>query len=409
MKPVTRKSRPLIAEKWHLSQYDAKDRKSRPRFVLITDCTLREGEQAPGVVMSPTEKLKLARELDAAGFRELEVGMPSISDEEAETVESICRAGLEAHTVVLCRAIRSDIELAVRCGARGVSLSLPVSQLQLEHKLHMTVDQVIERVISLSNIAHGWGLTVTLSPSDTTRTDEQVLVRYLTEVSRHGHADRVRLVDTVGAATPGAIAYLVRVMKGAADLPVEIHVHDDFGLATANTFAGILAGAEVASTTINGVGERSGNAATEEVVAGLELLYGIDTGIDMTRLLALSQMVEASTGFSVQPHKAIVGRNAFAQEAGLVVGGFVNNPFTAIPYMPELVGQESRIVLGKKSGIASVAIKLRELGLSATDGQMDAILVKVKESAQAHKRPVGDTEFAAIAGAVVGDLREKGR
>lgn len=394
--------KPLISEQWHLSSYNVHGRPEQERSVLVTDCTLREGEQTPGVVMTPAEKLHLARELDAAGFRELEVGMPAVSEQEAETIKAICNAGLKAHTVALCRAVRSDIELAARCGARGISISLPIGNLQLEHKLHMTVDQVIEKVVNLSNLAHGWGLTVTLSPVDNVRADEDVIVKYLTEVTRAGHADRVRLIDTVGSATPEAIAYLVHLFKRTVDLPIEVHVHDDFGLATANTIAGILAGAEVASTTVNGIGERSGNAATEEVVLALELLYGIATGIDTTKLSALSELVQVSSGFHVHPHKAIVGSNAFAQEAGLVVGGFVNDPFTAVPYLPEIVGQKSRIILGKKSGAASIHIKLKELDLEATDAQVVELLNSVKERAQERKGPVDDAEFATLAAAVLG-------
>jgi isopropylmalate/homocitrate/citramalate synthase len=399
---VTTEPRPLVSEKWHLSEYNVHGRPKQPRFVLVTDCTLREGEQTPGVVMTPAEKLRLAQELDAAGFRELEVGMPAISEQEAQTIKTICNAGLKAHTVALCRAVRGDIELAAACGARGISISLPIGKLQLEHKLHMTLEQVIDKVVELSNFASGLGLTVTLSPVDNVRASEQVLVKYLTEVTRHGHADRVRLVDTVGSATPEAIAYLVRLFKRTVDLPIEVHVHDDFGLATANTIAGLLAGAEVASTTLNGIGERSGNAATEEVVLALELLYGISTGVDTTRLTGLSELVQETSGFRVHPHKAIVGTNAFAQEAGLVVAGFLNDPFTAVPYLPEVVGQRSRIVLGKKSGTTSIQVKLQELGLAATDAQVASLLSSVKEKAQVRKGPVGDAEFSELASALLG-------
>jgi isopropylmalate/homocitrate/citramalate synthase len=389
-------SRPLVSDRWHLSQYNSHGRGAAGRSVLVTDCTLREGEQTPGVVMTPAEKLRLAQELDAAGFQELEVGMPAVSEQEADTITTICHAGLRAHTVALCRAVRGDVELAARCGAKGVSLSLPIGTLQLEHKLHMTVEQVIEKVVELSNFAHGLGLTVTLSPVDNVRADEAVLVQYLRGVTTAGHADRVRLIDTVGSANPEAIAYLVGVIKRTVDLPIEVHVHDDFGLATANTLAGIMAGAEVASTTINGIGERSGNAATEEVVLALELLYGISTGIDLSRLTSLSELVQESTGFKVHPHKAIAGSNAFAQEAGLVVGGFLNEPFTALPYLPEVVGQKSRLVLGKKSGAASIRAKLDELGRTADDTQAAELLERVKSKAQEQKGPVTDEQFSTL-------------
>ncbi len=393
--------RPLVSDLWHLSQYNVHGREALGRSVLITDCTLREGEQTPGVVMTPDEKIRLAEMLDDAGLQELEVGMPAISDQEADTIREICHAGLRAHTVALCRAVKSDIELAARCGAKGVSISLPVGTLQLEHKLHMTIDQVIEKVVDLSNFAHGLGMTVTVSPVDNVRADEAEFVKYLKQTTTSGHVDRVRLIDTVGSANPQAIAYLVGVIKRTADVPIEIHVHDDFGLATANTLAGIMAGAEVASTTINGIGERAGNAPTEEVALALELLYGISTGIDLSKLTALSSYVQATTGFRMQPHKAVVGTNAFAQEAGLVVGGFLNEPFTALPYLPEVVGQRSRIVLGKKSGAASIRARLEEMGVAATDAQVASLLHEVKETAQKHKAPVTDGEFAGMVKRIV--------
>jgi isopropylmalate/homocitrate/citramalate synthase len=347
--------------------------------------------------MTPQEKLRLACALDDAGLQELEVGMPAISEQEADTIKMICHAGLKARTVALCRAVRGDIELAEKCGAQGVSISLPIGYLQLEHKLHLSIEQVIEKVVELSNYAHHLGLSVTLSPVDNVRVEEAALVKYLVTVVRDGHADRVRLIDTVGSANPEAIAYLVRLIKRTVDIPIEVHVHDDFGLATANTLAGILAGAEIASTTVNGIGERSGNAPTEEVVLALELLYGISTGVDTTKLYEISRLVQEFSGFFVQPHKAIVGSNAFAQEAGMVVGGFINEPFTAIPYLPELVGQHSRVILGKKSGASSIQLKLRELALEASDEQVGELLVRVKNRAQETKSPVTDEEFGSMA------------
>jgi isopropylmalate/homocitrate/citramalate synthase len=347
--------------------------------------------------MRQDDKLRLAHALDECGFTELEVGMPAISPQEADTVRKICRAGLTAKSIVLCRAIRQDIDMAAEFGAFGVSISLPLGYLQLEYKLRWDVERVIQTAVELSSHAHEQGLHVTLSPYDTTRVVIADLVSYLQRVHAYGHADRVRLVDTVGCATPSAIAYLVKLMTAAAPIPIEVHCHDDFGLAVANTVAGVLAGAPAVSTTVNGIGERAGNAPTEEVVMALELLYGIHTGIDTARFFELSRLVEKLSGFVVQRNKAVVGDNAFAQEAGLVVGGFVRERFTAEPYAPELVGQVDHVLLGKKSGLQSISLKLAEMGIGALPERALAQLLEgVKAAAEVQRGSVTDAQFQAM-------------
>lgn len=391
-----------VSRDWHVSPFNFEPEilgghKDTPSRVRVIDCTLREGEQTPGVVMSPDDKLRLAHALDECGFPELEVGMPAVSAQEAETVRQICHAGLKAKSIAVCRATKQDIDMAAEFGAFGVSISLPIGYLQLEHKLRWEVDRVIETVVELSSYAHQQGLQVTVSPYDTTRVVVADLVKYLQRIHAEGHADRVRLVDTVGCATPEAVNYLVRVMRTASPIPVEVHCHNDFGLAVANTVAGVLAGATAVSTTVNGIGERSGNAATEEVVMALEVLHAISTGIDTTRFHKLSLLVEELSGFAVQPNKAVVGSNAFAQEAGLVVGGFIRERFTAEPYAPELVGQVDRVLLGKKSGRQSISLKLDQLGIGPLpDADVAELLERVKDAAELQRGAVTDSQFRAI-------------
>jgi isopropylmalate/homocitrate/citramalate synthase len=242
---------------------------------------------------------------------------------------------------------------------------------------------------------------VTFSPYDTTRCDLDFLKRVLETLQRDQTVDRVRLVDTTGCATPHVVRFLVREMKSAANIPIEIHCHNDFGLGVANTIAGAEAGAEYLSVTVNGIGERCGNAALEETALALRVLFGIDLGLDIARLTELSRLVEELSGVTLQVNKAVVGRGAFAHESGMVVAGLLKEPFTAECYRPELVGQQREIVIGKKAGIASVEAKLRELGIQAARDDVARLVEAVKAKAVQTKRPLESAEFKQLAQAVI--------
>jgi methanogen homocitrate synthase len=228
------------------------------------------------------------------------------------------------------------------------------------------------------------------------------LESFLKTVAQDGWVDRIRLVDTVGGITPQAIGVLVQKMKELTGKPIEVHCHNDFGLATANALAALCAGAQVASTALNGMGERAGCAATEEVALALYILYGIDMGLNLDKFYEASVLVQKYSGVPLQRHKAVVGKGAFAQEAGLVVTGWKESPFTAEPYLPELVGQKPSLLLGKKSGRDSIRVKLEEMGLSASPEEVDKILEWVKNRAQETKQPIGDEEFEAIVKKITG-------
>ena len=398
--------KPWDTDKWHLSYLnflpEVMETLHLQKDVIISDCTLREGEQQAGVVLSPSDKLRLAQALDDMGIPQLEVGMPAVSDEEFENIKAIAKAGLKAKTIALCRVVKRDIDKALECGTWGVSVSIPIGYLQLKHKLKWPEERITAEVTELTRYAYEKGFYVVLSPYDTTRADLNFLERFLTAVISKGHVDRVRVVDTVGSCLPQAIQYMVRWMAGVTGLPVEVHCHDDFGLATANTLAGIAAGASVASTTVNGMGERSGGAPTEEVAWALKLLFGLDLGLKYENLYDLSMLLQEMSGVKLPPHKAIVGENAFGQEAGLVVSGWREMVFTAEPYLPELVGQKHKLILGKKSGKDSIEVKLGELGREATKEQLEEILLRVKLQAERTKRSVSDSDFRKIVEGVFG-------
>lgn len=366
--------------------------------IIIADCTLRDGEQQPGIVFTKEDKVAIAKKLSRLGIQEIEVGMPSSSAEDAKSARDIVELRLDNTKITaIARALKEDIDLVAGLGVQGVAISIPIGDLQRTHKLKWSNQKYLDTCLSITEYARKKGLQVNLSPYDTTRVDLDFLDLVLEKVKDSGFVDRVRLVDTVGAANPAAIKYLVRRMKQVSgNLPIEIHVHDDFGMAVANTIAALEAGADVISSTINGLGERSGNAATEEIILALKVLYGIDLGIDLKLLKETSEFVEKLSGVYLQPHKSVVGKNCFSYETGMTIAGLFSMPFTAQPYSPEIVGQKTSIVLGKKSGMASIHYKADELNLSVPKEKESQILNAVKEYSVAHKKPLDNSEFAAI-------------
>jgi isopropylmalate/homocitrate/citramalate synthase len=364
---------------------------------LISDCTLRDGEQMAGVVFTRDDKVAIARQLDRLGIHDIEVGTPAVSAEDRQAAEAIAGLGLHAMITALARAIPADIDLLARCGVAAARISQPISARQRDAKTHWDDEAYLKLALEISTYAKQQGLQVIFSPYDTTRADLGLLERLLRSFEREDCVDRIRLVDTTGAASPEAIEFLVHFMIDASGgIPIEVHCHNDFGLGTANTIAGARAGATYLSLTINGLGERAGNTALEEVVMALKVLYGVDVGIDTRGLRAVSEEVERRSGVHLQTHKAIVGRGAFTHETGMVVAGVLNDPFTAEAYAPELVGQVRSIVVGKKSGKASIQFKLEQIGVSADEPTLAAILADVKDRSIQLKRALSDDEFSDI-------------
>jgi isopropylmalate/homocitrate/citramalate synthase len=278
----------------------------------------------------------------------------------------------------------------------GILCSLPSSTLLIEEKLKWPYEKVIETAIELTNFAHDQGLYVVFSPFDTTRADFQFLSRYIQTVIAQGHVDRLRLVDTRGCISSQGIAFLIRKIRELTNLPIEIHCHDDFGLATANTIIAAAAGANVLSTTMNG------NASTEEVAVALLLLYGVDLNLKYEKLYEVSRLVQELSGVKLQPHKAVVGQNAFSFESGAGLEGFAKgNPFISETYLPEVVGQKFSLLLGKKSGKYSIQMKLEELSLTVPDEKVATLLKEVKEQSERTKKPVSDEAFREMVRRVI--------
>jgi len=363
--------------------------------LTLCDCTLRDGEQQAGIVLRKNEKVEIGQKLDRMGIPEIEAGMPCNSQEDADAIAEITKTCHNARITACVRGLEEDFDLASRIGVWGATISLPIGELQRRYKLKWDDDTYIENMKRLTEYAKKKRLYVNLSPYDTTRANPEFLDRVMREVVSCGTVDRVRLVDTVGAASPESMRYISRRMKNILrdKVLLEVHCHNDFGLGVASTLAGAMGGAEVLSTTINGIGERAGNTSTEEVLLALKLLYNKDLGVDLTRMLEVSQMVEKYTGVALQVNKAVVGRNAFSHEAGMVVAGVLECPFVAEAYAPELVGQERHILIGKKSGAKSIEAKLLEKDIVMDKKSLNNLLNDVKNVALENKRSLTDEEF----------------
>ena len=366
--------------------------------VHLVDCTLRDGEQQPGIVFTKKDKVNIAKILDRLGVDEIEAGMPAVSQTDFEAISEIASLNLRAKISALARSRADDIRQVKKTGAWGLRISLPSSTLQRRFKLRKSDDEILKMALKASEMAKESGLHVIFSPYDTTRCDLPFLTKLVEELRERNLVDRIRIVDTVGSALPSAIRFMVKLMKEVSGgLPIEIHCHNDFGMALASTAEGVLSGCEYVSCSMNGLGPHSGNVALEEVALLLETLYGISTGIDLKYLYEAALQIEKFSGIKIHPNKAVIGPNAFANEAGLTVGGVLKNVFTGHAYEPELVGQKLRIVIGKQSGLPSILHMLAAYDIQMPEAQARKVLAEVKKLAIRKKRIVTDEEFLAIA------------
>ncbi len=364
--------------------------------IRFLDTTLRDGEQTPGVSLTPTQKLKIAEELSAIGVNVIEAGSAVASEGEREALRLISDAGFNAEICTYVRAKHEDIDVAVKCGVDSVHLVVPVSDLHITKKLGKTREEVY--VMAMESIAYAKerGLIVELSGEDSSRADQQYLARIFNDGVEHG-ADRLCFCDTVGLLTPEKTAEIIPPLCFA---PLSIHCHNDLGLAVANSISALKSGATCVHTTINGIGERAGNAAFEEVVMVLEKLYSYNTGIDTRKIYGLSTLVSQLTKISLATNKPIVGTMAFTHESGIHAHGLLRDTATYEPMAPEIVGRKRRIVLGKHSGTASVQSALHELGYDPNEKQLAEILARVKKVGDLGMK-VTDADVMAIADSVM--------
>lgn len=364
-----------------------------PLDIEICDVTLRDGEQMPGVVFRPDEKLDIALRLDEIGVEVIEAGFPVVSKAEKSAVKEVCDLGLNAKISALSRSVKADVDAALDCGVDMISVFIATSELHLKYKLHMSCPEAIRCALDAVEYAKDHGLIVRFSAEDATRTDFETLKK-LYKKAEERHADYISVADTVGIMNPRTTYYMISEIKKAVNIPICMHCHDDLGMALANTLAGAEAGAKQLHTTVNGIGERSGNTPLEELAVALHLHHGIDR-YDLTKLKDLSKLVESYSGISVAKNKAVVGANAFAHESGIHVAAVLEEPRTYELYSPEIVGAARHIIIGKHTGAKALRYITQRMGYSLKEKDLCALADRVKMCSE-FKRPINCEELRKL-------------
>ncbi len=370
--------------------------------VQFLDTTLRDGEQAPGISLTPDEKARIARKLDDAAIDVIEAGSACTGSGERETIQRVTDLDLDATVTSFCRGIRNDIDLAIDCDVDGINLVVPASDKHVTQKVGTTPEENVENTADLVDYAKDHGLWVEVIGEDGSRADLDYL-EALMGASLEAGADRVCYADTVGHATPDRTLEVVSRLTELG--PVSTHTHDDLGLAVTNALVSVAAGADLVHGTINGIGERAGNVALEEVAIALDHGYGVET-MNLEAVYDLAQLVASATGIPLAPNKAVIGQNAFTHESGIHTDGTLKDDAMYEPYPPEKVGRQRRLALGKHAGRAGVKAALDEHDMEVTDDQLAEVVSRVKKIGDRGKR-VTDADLLRIAEEISGSDRER--
>ncbi len=403
---LSEKTQPWKTENWHVSPWNYLDEVTRdftpPKQVKIHDITLRDGEQQAKVIFTKDDKIRIAEKLAEIGVHRIETGMPAVSPNDEAAIKEITKRNLGSEIFCFSRCMVDDVKRAADCGVRGIVIEIPSSKHLIEQGYKWPLDKAIDLSIKATAFAKEQGLYTVFFTIDATRSDLTWLLDLVDRVATEGHMDAFTLVDTFGVLSPQAASYFARKVKERIDKPIEIHFHPDFGLGVANTINAVLAGGEVIHTTVTGIGERAGNTPMEETVLALLTLYGIDTGIDYSKLNETAKLVQELSGVQVPGNRPFIGGDAYTIESGIVTGWFKNvfeeNPTTVFPVHPDFVGHaKPEILMGKKSGLDNIAIWSKKLNLEFTDDEAMAVLKQVKLKSHDLKRVLTENEFQQIA------------
>lgn len=363
--------------------------------IYTVDTTLRDGEQTAGVVFANTEKLEIAKMLDELGVDQLEVGIPTMGGDEEEAIRAIVKANLKASIMAWNRAVVADVQHSIDCGVDAVAISISTSDIHIQYKLQKSREWVLESMVKAVEFAKKNGVYVSVNAEDASRTDDEFLATFARTAKEAG-ADRLRFCDTMGILDPFMTYDKISTLLNNVDIDIEMHTHNDFGMATANALAGLKAGANYVGVTVNGLGERAGNAALEEVIMAIKYVWGYKVDVDTKKFKTLSEYVAKASGRELPIWKAIVGSNMFAHEAGIHADGVIKNPRTYEVFNPEEVGLERQIVIGKHSGTAAIKNKFKEYGIQLDEKDANALLVKVRALSVELKRPLFDKELVSL-------------
>ncbi|MDR3333228.1 MAG: hypothetical protein LBT08_11435 [Synergistaceae bacterium] len=391
--------------KWWVSpsNYDDEVRRDyhfAPKIEIL-DTTLRDGEQQAGIVLKLDDKVRIAKKLDEIGVHRIEAGTPATSQEDADAIKEIASLKLKAKIFCFCRAMPKDMELAKSLGVDGVVCEIIGSEEMLKFGKRWTPEQAAAACIEATKAAHDMGLYVTLFPADGSRARFEYLTEFTEKVASEGHVDSLALVDTFGTFSPEGAALRIRKLREKFSFPIEAHFHSDYDLGTASTIAALKEGAAVAHVTVNGIGERSGSVALEPLAVSLEALYGVKTGINLEKLLELSQLVAELSNYPVYPSKPVVGNKLFGWSTGLPSSLWSNakqeDPLIMLPYHYNLIGaSEPVLYLDKKSGKDNLKYWLKKTGLSVPEEKERELLDLAKNKSIEVKRDLNEAEFKAL-------------
>ncbi len=375
-----------------------------PDRIKFHDVTLRDGEQSPGVAFRAEDKIRIAELLDDLGVDRIEVALPAVSEEDVKATKGVVALKPNAQVFVLCRGMASDVELALECGVDGVILELPVGTPRLKNQFSdWTEDDVINKAAHWAKYAKDKGLEVVLFPMDCTRSEPAFFKRVLEEVGALPAVDGIGIVDTSGSLNPQAGVFLTKMMKDITNKRIEIHTHGDFGMGVATSLACVTAGAEVVHVSVAGLGERTGNTPLDETAVSAKTLYGLDSNIKFEKIYEVSNEVIRRSKFQIAQSKPLIGKYTFTRESGMGVDLVKKQPLAMFGVHPKWVGREAQYVIGKKSGLMSIEMKLEDLGLEPlSKDDMMTVLGKVKTLSLKKQGLVTDEEFVEIVKSVIG-------